>query len=95
MADDGKTDKSSAEQKKLQRAEDGKKAMLDYEATVAATRAKTERLRALRLARDAAAPPAPSKARASAAKKTGKATKSKSRPLSEWLEDQRKDGLRD
>ena len=44
---------------KLQRAEDAKKATSEYEATAAALRAKTERLRALRLERDAAAPAAP------------------------------------
>ena len=39
---------------KLQKAEDGKKAMSEYEAEAAAIRAKTERGRVLRLARDAA-----------------------------------------
>jgi hypothetical protein len=42
---------------KLQRANDAKKATTEYEIEAAAVRAKTERLRALRLARDAAAPP--------------------------------------
>ncbi len=70
MADDVKSDnKASAELRKMQQAEDGKKAMLDYEAEAAAMRAKTEKLRALRLARDAAAPPAPAKKKASPAKK--------------------------
>jgi len=94
MADDVKNDKASAEVRKLQQAEDGKKAMLDYEAAAAALRAKTERLKALRLARDAAAPP-PAKSKTSATKKSGKTSKAKSRPLSEWLSDQRKDGHRD
>ncbi|MPZ37402.1 MAG: hypothetical protein GEU95_04940 [Rhizobiales bacterium] len=70
--------------------------MLDYEAEAAALRAKTEKLRALRLARDAAAPPAAAKTKASAGKKkTAKATKAKARPLSDWLDDQKKDGMRD
>jgi len=79
----------SDEQKKA----DGRKATLEYEAEAAAMRAKTERLRALRLARDAALPqPPPHKV---PAKKTGKAGKTKPRPLSEWLDDQKKDGRRD
>jgi hypothetical protein len=44
---------------RARQAEDGKKAMAEYEANVVATRAKTEKLRALRLARDAAAAAAP------------------------------------
>jgi hypothetical protein len=39
--------------RKLRQAEDGKRAMLDYENSAAAMRTKTARLRALRLARDA------------------------------------------
>ena len=61
MAEDVKNDKASAEARKMQQAEDGKKAMLDYEAQAAALRAKTEKLRAMRLARDAAEPPVPAK----------------------------------
>jgi hypothetical protein len=95
MADEVKSDKASADARKLQQAEDGKKAMLDYEAQAAAVRAKTEKLRALRLARDAAMPPAPAKSRTSSARKAPKAAKAKPRPLSEWLDEQRKDGRRD
>ena len=100
-AKDAKSDnKASAELRKMQQAEDGKKAMLDYEAEAAAQRAKTEKLRALRLARDAATPPAPAKtktktkakAKAASAKKPAKASKAKSRPLADWLSDQKKDG---
>ena len=54
MADKSKKDDAQAQFQKLQRAEDGKKAMSEYEAEGIAIRAKTERLRALRLARDAA-----------------------------------------
>ena len=61
MADDVKHDKAAAEARKSQQAADGKKAMLDYEAEAAALRARTEKLRALRLAREAAAPPPPPK----------------------------------
>ena len=42
---------------KIQRANDAKTATAEYETAAAAIRAKTERLKALRLARDAAAPP--------------------------------------
>jgi hypothetical protein len=90
MADDRKADKTDAELKKLRQAEDGRKAMLDYEAQAAAIRAKTERLRALRLARDAASPP---KVKAPAKTKSTKSAKAKAQPLSEWLNDQKKDGL--
>ena len=95
MADEVKNDKASAEARKMQQAADGKKAMLDYEAEAAALRAKTEKLRALRLAREAAMPPAPVKKKTSAAKKSAKAAKAKPRPLSDWLDEQRKDGQRD
>lgn len=103
MADD-KSDKAKATAlKKQQQAEDGRKAMLDYEANAAAIRAKTERLRALRLARDAAQPPAPAKARKPAGKagkaaksgKSGAAAKTKAQPLAQWLDEQRKDGRHD
>ena len=44
-----------SEDKKEQRAREGAKAWSDYQAEVRATHEKTARLRALRLARDAAA----------------------------------------
>jgi len=46
---------------KLRRAQEASQAMKDYEAERSAVRAKTERLRAERLAREAANPPAPAK----------------------------------
>ena len=55
MADHSKKDEAQAQFAKTQKAEDGKKAMAEYEAAAIAIRAKTERLRALRLARDAGA----------------------------------------
>lgn len=54
MADDAKTNAANKQFKKARQAEEGKRAMLDYENTAAANRAKTARLKALRLARDAA-----------------------------------------
>ena len=54
MADESKKQQADAQFRKIQRMEDGKKAMAEYEAGVTATRAKTAKLRELRLARDAA-----------------------------------------
>jgi hypothetical protein len=76
---------------RARQAEDGKKAMAEYEANAAAVRAKTEKLRALRLARDAAeqsaAPPAkPAK------KKAAKKTKVPPGKLADWLDDRAKSG---
>ena len=47
-------DRTDASFKKEQRAREGVKAMAEYEAARAAVRAKTARLRALRLAKEAA-----------------------------------------
>ena len=69
MADTSRND-ASAKFAKLQRADDAKKAMSEYETQAAATRQKTARLRALRLARDAAAPPPEPAAPKRKAKKT-------------------------
>ena len=52
---DQKGDAANAQFKKLQRAADGKKAMSEYETEAAAVAAKTARLRALRLAKEAEA----------------------------------------
>jgi hypothetical protein len=49
--------KERTQKLRAQQAEDGKKAMAEYIASAEVTRSKTEKLRALRLARDAAAPP--------------------------------------
>ena len=69
MADNSNKTAANSQFRKLRQAEDGKRAMLEYENTAAANRAKTARLRALRLARDAeeaaavaAAPPVKKKA---------------------------------
>jgi hypothetical protein len=87
---------------RARQAEDGRKAMAEYEANAAAVRVKTEKLRALRLAREAAEQAAPAavkpKAGKSAKKSAGAksattkpASKKKKAPagkLSDWLEDQ-------
>jgi hypothetical protein len=77
---------ASAQFAKLQRVNDAKKAASDYETAAIALRAKTERLKALRLERDAAAPPPPA-----ASKRKSKA-KGKSGTLSDWLDGQDKEG---
>ena len=83
------TEKSSkyeatAQFAKLQRAQDAKKAATDYEIAAAEIRAKTERLRALRLARDAAAAPQAAPKR--------KTTKKSGGTLSNWLDGQTNEG---
>jgi hypothetical protein len=64
VADNSNKTAANSQFRKLRQAEDGKRAMLDYENNANAMRAKTARLKALRLARDeqeavaaAAAPP--------------------------------------
>jgi hypothetical protein len=87
MADKPNKHEANAQFAKIQRANDAKKATFEYESTAAALRLKTERLKALRLARDAAAPPpapAAPKRKAKAKKNTGK--------LSDWLDGQAKEG---
>jgi hypothetical protein len=71
LADNPKTTAANKEFRKARQAEDGKRAMMDYENAAVAARAKTAKLRALRLARDAeeataaaAAPPVEKKKKA-------------------------------
>jgi cell division septation protein DedD len=96
LADRSKTDAALAGFKKLLRDQDGKKAMSEYENEAAAVRAKTERLRALRLARDSAeakaapAEPAPSKKPVKQAKT--KQAKKPAGSLSDWLKDREGSG---
>jgi hypothetical protein len=93
MADKSKKDDAQAQFAKVQRAEDAKKAMSDYELEGAAIRAKTERLRALRLARDAAAPQEPP-ASAKKKKPAGAKKKGKSASLAQWLDGETEEGRR-
>lgn len=83
MATDSRTPESAEarQKKKALQAVEGQKAMVEYETGLRQMREKTERLRALRLARDEAeaklaaeAPPAAPKKKA-AKKKTAKAAK--------------------
>jgi len=86
MAEKSKKNEAYVQFAKLQRAEDAKKATSEYETTAAALRAKTERLRALRLERDAAAPKAtPAPKRKSKSKGSGSS-------LSDFLDGQAKEG---
>jgi hypothetical protein len=68
-------DEANVQFKKVQRAEDGKRAMSEYESATAAVRTKTARLKALRLARDAADAAAAAAQPASAKKKPAKKKK--------------------
>lgn len=90
MADNPKVAQANAKFKKLQREDEARKNMSDYEASEAAIAAKTARLRAERLARDAAvaqtSPLVPAK------KKAAKKTKGKSESLSDWLKGQSSSG---
>ena len=90
MADDSKKQQADAQFRKIQRAEDGKKAMAEYEAGANATRIKTEKLRQLRLARDAAEQAAaPVK---SIPKKRVKKAESPAGSLDTWLSGQSASG---
>jgi hypothetical protein len=75
LADD-KKNAANSQFRKLRQAEEGKRAMTEYENAAIASRAKTARLRELRLARDAqvaadlaANPPPPAKKKKAAKKK--------------------------
>ena len=77
------------------RANDAKQAMAEYEAAAEATRAKTERLRALRLAREAATPAkAPTKRKAATGKKGKASADASSGNLADWLDEQAEEGRR-
>jgi hypothetical protein len=88
MAEKSNKHAAIAQFAKIQRANYAKTATAEYETAAAAIRAKTERLKALRLARDAAAPPpqpAPLKR---------KAKKKSTDSLSDFLDDEAKEGRR-
>lgn len=91
MADQSKKDKAHSEFKKLQRAEEGKRAMSDYEADAAAVRVNTARLKALRLAKEAAEKAAPPVVK-TVAKKPAKKAKAAPAKLANWLEGQKNSG---
>jgi hypothetical protein len=94
LADHSKKDEAQAQFAKVQKAEDGKKAMAEYEAAALAIRAKTDRLRALRLAREAELAKNAGPAKTAAKKKPAKGKKVAAGKLEDWLDDQKKGGRR-
>ncbi len=91
MTEKSKKHEANAQFAKLQRAEDAKKATSEYKSAAAALRAKTEQLKALRLARDAGVP---QQQPAAAKRKPDRKKKAKSGSLSQWLDGQAKEGRR-
>ena len=83
---------AEAQALKARRDADGKKAMAEYEASAEATRIKTERLRALRMARDAALPPVVVPVKGAKKTKSAKAKKDASGKLSDWIKTQEDSG---
>lgn len=81
---------ASAQFAKMRRANGAGPDASEYETTVEALRAKSAKLKALRLARDAAAPPPEPKRKAKSKSKT----KVPSGSLSDWLNGQAKEGRR-
>lgn len=77
--------------RKLQQAEDAKKARAEYDAAAKAVDANMERLRALRLEREAAAAQTAPAAK-TVKKKPAKKTKVATGTLSQWLEAQKGSG---
>ena len=88
MADQSKKTGSGAKTQ----SEEAKQAARDYETEMAAVRAKTERLRALRMARDASSPPPPPKAAPKKKAASAKAEKRTNSTLSQWLDEQQRSG---
>src|SRR5262249_50402435 len=89
MTDNSRKDVAQAQFAKLQKANDAKQAMADYEAAAVAMRAKTARRRARRPARGAER--AAAGAAAPAAKKTRAARKPKG-TLADWIKAREADG---
>jgi|HubBroStandDraft_1064217.scaffolds.fasta_scaffold1068282_1 hypothetical protein len=87
VSDNPNKHQANAQFAKAQRAHDAKKATQEYESSAVALRAKTERLKALRLERDAANPPP-----APAAPKRKAKKKAPSGSLTNWLDGQAKEG---
>jgi hypothetical protein len=92
LVDSPKMMQANAKFRKLQRAEDAKKNLSEHEANEAAIRAKTARLKAARLARDAAEQAAPAATVVPVKKKAAKKKKGASGSLSDWLKDQESSG---
>jgi hypothetical protein len=90
LADRPKTNETEIQRVKMQRAADGRQAKLEYESEAAAIRAKTARLRALRLEAEAAA----ARTLVTAKPKAKPVKKGKSSAtLSDWLKGREADGF--
>ena len=85
---------ASAQFAKMRRANGASTDASEYETTVEALRDKSAKLKALRLARDAAAPPAAPKRKAGSKTKSKANGKTPSGSLSDWLNGQAKEGRR-
>jgi hypothetical protein len=94
LVDHASKTQSPAQLRNAQRPAGGKKAMADYEAEAIAIRQKTERLKALRLAKEAAEKTAAPTAAAAPTKRPAKKDKEPSATLSEWLKDRERGGRR-
>ncbi|HLH92838.1 MAG TPA: hypothetical protein VKX28_30810 [Xanthobacteraceae bacterium] len=94
MAEKSEKDVAQGQFAKLQKANEAKQAVADYEAEAVAMRAKTARLRALRLARDAelaaTRPPAPVRGKGAATKK--KAERKPAGTLADWIKSREEGG---
>ena len=91
MTESPKMIQANAKFRKLQRVEVAKKNLSEYEESEAAVRAKTARLKALRLARDAALPPIP-EVQVTVAKKKFAKKGATSGSLADWLTSQKSSG---
>jgi len=103
LSKDPNRDRSKTQLLRARQAEEGRKAMAEYQANAAAVRLRTERLRALRLEREAAEQaatptPATKKERRSkpGVRRPGRPQASSSQvttgKVSDWLQDQRDSG---
>jgi hypothetical protein len=90
MADDSKRQAANGNLAKPQRAQTEQRAPANYEIEAAALRAKTERLKALRLARDGAA--APKSVPAGSKQKSKKRSGGGGGSLADFLDGQAKEG---
>jgi predicted RNA-binding Zn ribbon-like protein len=88
LADNKKTEAANIQFKKVQRVEEGKKAMVEYESAAVALRTKTDRLKALRLEKEAAEETALADLAAATKKKPARKAKEKPASLSGWIKDQ-------
>jgi hypothetical protein len=90
LTDHRKVDVANSQFQKTQRVVQAKKAMTEYQSEAVAVDAKTERLKALRLEKEASDAAAPAAADPGAAAKPKRAAKSKEKGpnLSAWLREQ-------